>query len=282
MKLTHQNTQHSQQASSAILARIRDEIRSEKEAVGEASPLRDRVTLSDDDFLSKRREAAIAQLLKDSPEANEERDALLLRILGRECRNSDEMASYRHLLHSSDSKCEEKMYYYNGVAPSTHPHNGKNFDDLGDYLDKVEPVLSVIQEMALPLPSEYYTLHRRTKEHHKAAETADGKFTFDELYTRGFPHFISAIYASDSPEGLEKFGPAKETLSLNPDATYLDAVWPDFQSLAMQSLGLSGTIPMYDLYYKAGVDVCLYKEVAEAGDSGWLNIYNPEVIESVT
>ena len=234
-----------------------------------------------EDFLPKRREAAISELLKRHPDSSPERDPVLLRVLGRECRNSEEMAPYRHLLHSEDSKCEEKMMYQNGVALSEHPYGGKNFEELGQHLDKIESVLPIIRELARPLPSDYHVMHRRTKSEHKEAEAADGKFTFDELYTRGFPNFISAIYASDDPKHVEEFGPAKETLEMDPTATFIDGVWPDLEPIAMELVGAKGSYPVYDLYYKAGIDVCLYKEMDSRG-GGWVNIYNPEVINSVS
>jgi hypothetical protein len=284
MKLQTTPNNQSTQASLARLLEMASEERAiDLEIAGAKEPV-DRVDLtSQSDFLPQRREAAISELVERFPEASAERDAVLLRVLGRECRNSEDMAAYRDLLQAEDSKCDERMMYHNGVAYSSHPHGGKTFDELGQYLDKIEPIIPIVRELARPLPTEFHTLYRRTKTHHKEAETADGKFTFNELYSRGFPQFISAIYAGDDPQQLEEFGPAEETLKLAPDASYIDGIWPGMETTALDIVGVKGTFPTFDLYYKAGIDVCLYKTVDSDSDGGgWFNIYNPEVIESVS
>lgn len=196
------------------------------------------------------------------------------------------MEPYKGMLYSEDSKCVDRMMFNNGVAHcDSHPHNGKTFEELGDYLDTVEPLLTKIQAMAKPIPKHYTTMFRRTKPEHKAAEAADGKFDFQELYSRGFPSFVTAIYASDDPSLIVDFGEAEETLTLRPDALFIGGTdfgeaWDETMEL-LEEKGLETTIPYYDLYHKAGIDVCEYKDFGVRKGS-WFNIYNPEVISSVT
>lgn len=211
-----------------------------------------------DDFQAKRLKAALKELVERYPQPSAERDPILLRVLGRECRNSEEMEPFRSMLHSPKSKCREVLHYFNGVAPSKHAHNGKTFDELGEHLDLVEPVLDIIKELAEPLPEEYQTLTRRTSREHNENETADGKFDYQELYAGGFVEkHITGIYASDNPETITDFGECEQTLQLAPDTKYID-----------------------EMYNKAGIDVCLYKELPQGGS--WFTIYNPEAVESVS
>ena len=157
----------------------------------------------------KRLQAGIAELLKRYPDASAERDKVLLRVLGRECCNSKEMAPYKNLLFSQDSVCEELMMANNGMYDTqNHPHNGKTFSEIGDRLNRVEPVLAKIRAMAKPLPQKYWNLVRSTSPKHKKTEVADGKFDYKELYARGFPQFINAIYASDNVALTRDFGAA--------------------------------------------------------------------------
>lgn len=254
-----------------------------EEALASAVP-QDRVKLSpDEDFQAKRLKAAIEELVQRHPEPSAQRDPVLLRVLGRECRNSEEMEQFRPLLFSEDSKCLENLHYFNGVAPSKHPHNGKTFNELAEHLDLVEPVLDVIRELAEPLPEEYQSLARRTSPEHHAKETADGKFDYQELYAGGFVEkHITGFYASDNPETITDFGDTQQSLKLSPDSKFISELFgtPADVNIALEVLGLDGNQPVYEMYNKAGIDVCLYKELPQGGS--WFTIYNPEAIESVS
>lgn len=236
-----------------------------------------------EDFQARRLKAALEELAERYPEPSQERDPVLLRVLGRECRNSDEMEPFRSMLFSESSKCREPLHYFNGVAPAKHRHDGKTFDELAEHLDLVEPVLDVVKELAEPLPRDYQTLFRRTSAGHKEREIADGKFDYDELYDRGFAEkHITAVYASDNPETIADFGDAEETLKVSPDATFIREMFgtPPEVHIALEGLGFDGGAPVYEMYNKAGIDVCLYKDLPQGGS--WFTIYNPGAIESVS
>lgn len=238
-------------------------------------------------FQELRLRAAVAELEKRYPEESAERDKVLLRVLARESRTSADMKRFKHLLHSSDSKCEEYMTYLNGPnqRSKTHPFNGCTFDELCSYLDTSSKLYPKIKELAKPLPSNFHTLYRRTKKKYSDKEIADGKFDSQELFAPGFPLFISAIYSADDPNSIVDFGDTEQKLVMKPEASFID-LWHDETTkhelddlLKSEGLQRDRFVPLYDLLYKSGIDVCLYRT---RNTANWFNIYNPAAIDSVS
>lgn len=232
------------------------------------------------DFLRRRREAALAKLVGQQPQPSPERDPLLLRILGRETRNGEEMEPYREMLFSEDSVCSETMGRFNTKGEYHHPRDGLTFEELQDYQDKCEPVYEKLAELSSPLPQR--TFFRKNDRHHAEKESADGKFDFEELYAPGFHNYATAIYVSDGTDSIDRFGDTAQTVKLEEQVHYLDLWNSQVQEEVggiLAEHGLQGDHGIYDLLYKSGVEVTRYRP-SEDGES-WYNIYNPEAVASV-
>lgn len=231
-------------------------------------------------FLPQRREAALRKLLEEHPAKTPDRDSVLLRVLGREARTSQEIEPYRQLLFSQNSVCSESMSRFNNKGEYHHPRDGMTFDELQNYLDKCEPVYEKIAKLSSPLPQT--TFFRQNKLHHAEKESADGKYDFTELFAPGFQNYTTAIYISDGVSSIDRFGETTQTVKVAEDAHYLD-LWDNKVQDNLQEIlsehGLDGTHAIYDLLYKSGVEIARYRP-SQYGES-WYNIYNPQAVASV-